>query len=119
MDAEFKTKKMEKKSGFYEIAKRQYDIKRIDYQYVNTEEYFDCIESLGVDIQIESLKKIDTMINLYDSNVLILTSEILLFLNEAKYVEFLEFFKSLKKSNHSLKIKLLKSYISFNLRIYI
>ena len=99
---------------FYEIAKRQYDIKRIDYQYVNTEEYFDCIESLGVDIQIESLKKIDTMISLYDSNVLILTSEILLFLNEAKYVEFLEFFKSLKKLN----IKIVFVNIENPLHIY-
>ena len=55
----------------YEITKRQFEIKRIDYDFKNTEEYFPCIDSLGFDIFLEPAKKIQTIIDLHNSNVLV------------------------------------------------
>ncbi len=83
----------------YEITKRQFEIKRIDYDFKNTEEYFPCIDSLGFDIFLEPAKKIQTIIDLHNSNVLVFTSEILLLLNETKFQEFIEVIKDLKKRN--------------------
>ena len=83
----------------YEITKRQFEIKRIDYDFKNTEEYFPCIDSLGFDIFLEPAKKIQTIIDLHNSNVLVFTSEILLLLNETKFQEFTEVIKDLKKRN--------------------
>jgi len=87
----------------YEITKRQFEIKRLDYEFSSVEEYFPCIDALGFDIYIEPAQKIQTMVDLYNSNFLILTSEILLFLNDSKFKEFLEVIKQLKK----IKIKII------------
>lgn len=86
----------------YEIAKRQFEIKRVDYDFNSTEEYFPCIESSGFDIYIEPAKKLETMFDLYNSNVLIFTSEVLLFLNDSKYKEFLEVINHIQQRNIKL-----------------
>jgi len=86
----------------YEITKRQFEVKRFDYDFNNEEEYFPCIESLGFDILIEPAKKIQTLIDLYNSNVLIFTSEIFLLLNDKKFDEFLEVIKHFKQKNIKL-----------------
>lgn len=82
----------------YEITKRSFEIKRIDYDFNSQEEYFPCIKNKGLDIHIEPAKKIKTIIDLHNSNVLIFTSEILLFLNENKFSEFLKVIEQLKES---------------------
>ena len=87
----------------YEITKRQFEIKRLDYEFSSVEEYFPCIDALGFNIYIEPAQKIQTMVDLYNSNFLILTSEVLLFLNDSKFKEFLEVIKQLKK----IKIKII------------
>lgn len=87
----------------YEITKRQFEIKRVDYEFSTIEEYFPCINASGFDIYLEPAQKIQTMVDLYNSNFLILTSEILLFLNDSKFYEFLEVIKQLKK----IKIKII------------
>ena len=92
----------------YEITKRQFEIKRVDYEFNSVEEYFSCISASGFDIYLEPAQKIQTMVDLYNSNVLILTSEVLLFLNDTKFNEFLEVIKQLKK----IKIKII--FISIN-----
>lgn len=86
----------------YEIAKRQFEIKRVDYDFNAEEEYFPCIESSGFDIYIEPAKKLETMIELYNSNVLIFTSEVFLFLNDSKFQEFLEVIKLIQQKNIKL-----------------
>jgi amidophosphoribosyltransferase len=83
----------------YEITKRQFEIKRIDYDFSSTEEYYSCINSNVFDIYLEPAMKIKTMIDLHNSDVLIFTSEVLLFLNESKFEEFLQVIKQLKEIN--------------------
>lgn len=83
----------------YEITKRIFDIKRIDYDFSGHEEYFSCIQNKGHDIYLEPARKIETIIDLYDSNVLILTSEILLYLSQTKFEEFLQVLQQVQKTN--------------------
>lgn len=83
----------------YEIMKREYKIKRIDYKNDFVEEYFSCIDNTTFKIHLESYKKIQAIINLHNSNTLIFTSEILLFLSKEDYVQFLNTLKELKKDN--------------------
>lgn len=83
----------------YEITKRQFEIKRIDYDFSSDETYVEYIGSHTPKILLEPAKKIRTLIDLYKSNVLVLTSEIFLFLDEETYKDFLEVIKEVKTTN--------------------
>lgn len=87
----------------YEILKRQSKIKRIDYKHEHIPEYFSCIDDTIFKIHLEPFKKVQALIDLYNSNTLIFTSEIFLFLSEEDYKYFFNILKEIKK----LDIKLI------------
>jgi len=86
----------------YEIMKRNYKIKRIDHEHDFTQEYFSCIDDTTFNIHLESYNKIQGLINLHNSDTLIFTSEILLFLSQEKYLQFIDVLKQIKKSSIKL-----------------
>lgn len=86
----------------YEIMKRDYKIKRIDYKHEYKQEYFPCIDNTTFKIYLESYKKIEGLISLYNSDALIFTSEILLFLSNENYLQFVDTLKQIKKLNIKL-----------------
>lgn len=86
----------------YEIMKRNFDIKRIDHEHNYTQEYFSCISDTTFNIHLESYNKIQGLINLHNSDTLIFTSEIFLFLSNEKYLQFIDVLKQIKKSNIKL-----------------
>ena len=81
----------------YEILKRQSKIKRVDYKHEYDSQYFSCINNKIFNIHLESLKKVQALINYYNSDTIILTSEILLLLPDAKYLQFLNLIQEIKK----------------------
>jgi len=83
----------------YEIMKREYKIKRIDYKHDFVEEYFSCIDSTTFKIDLEPYKKIKALVNLHNSDTIIFTSEILLFLSQYNYTAFFSTLKKLKEDN--------------------
>ena len=83
----------------YEIMKRESKIKRIDYKHDHIEEYFSCIDNTSFKIHLEPYKKIQATINLHNVDTVIFTSEILLYLSNDHYVQFLNTLKEIKKDN--------------------
>jgi amidophosphoribosyltransferase len=86
----------------YEIIKRQSKIKRIDYKHEHTLEYFSCIDDSTFKIHLEPFKKIQALTDLYNSDTLIFTSEIFLFLSNDNYLHFFNLLKEIKKLNIKL-----------------
>ena len=81
----------------YEILKRQSKIKRVDYKHEYDPQHFPCIDNTTFDIHLEPLKKIQALINYHNSDTIILTSEVLLMLPDAKYLQFLNLIQAIKK----------------------
>lgn len=87
----------------YEILKRQYKIKRIDYKHNFTDIHFPCIDNVTFPIYLESFKKIQASIYAHNSDTLIFTSEILLFLSNENHLDFLSLLSNITKL-HGIKI---------------
>lgn len=83
----------------YEIMKRESKIKRIDYKHDYIEEYFSCIDNTTFKIHLWPYKKIQAIINLHNSDTVIFTSELLLYLSNDEYIQFLNTLKEIKKDN--------------------
>lgn len=81
----------------YEIVKRQSKIRRVDYKHEFDSKYFPCIDDSTFEIHLESFKRIQASIYSYNSDTLIFTSEILLFLSQDNYTQFLSLLRDLAK----------------------
>ncbi len=81
----------------YEILKRQSKVKRVDYKHEYDLQHFPCIDNTAFDIHLEPLKKVQALINYHNSDTIILTSEVLLMLPDAKYLQFLNLIQEIKK----------------------
>lgn len=81
----------------YEIIKRDLEIKRIDFKKKSSKKYFTSINNRTFKIEIESIEKIKGLLNYYNSNTLIITSEIFLILEKKDYLKMIDLLKEIKK----------------------
>lgn len=95
----------------YEIVKRHLEIKRVDYRYKSSQ---DSINN-SPKIYLDTFERIKGLLNYYNSDTIIFTSEILLMLSKEDFLVFKNLLKLIKKQ---LNVKIIFISITAPLFVY-
>jgi len=94
----------------YEIVKRHLEIKRVDYRYKSTQDSI----NYSPKIYLDTFERIKGLLNYYNSDTLIFTSEILLMLSKEDFLVFKNLLKLIKKQ---LNVKII--FISITAPLFV